>query len=109
MIEDNFRAMAELAQKHEIAVVLCSLTPISDYTIRKQSTQRPPQDILLLNDWLKKYAEQIHAVYVDYFPALADSSGYLKDGYSGDGLHPNEKGYAIMAPMVQAAIDKILK
>jgi lysophospholipase L1-like esterase len=109
MIQDNFRAMAELAQKHNIAVVLCSLLPISDYTARKQSLQRPPADILLLNDWLKKYAEEIHAVYVDYFTALVDSSGFLKEGLSNDGLHPNEKGYAIMAPLVQAGIDKALK
>jgi acyl-CoA thioesterase I len=89
-----------------IAIVLCSLTPISDYTQRKQSIQRPPSEILLLNEWLKKYAEQIHAVYADYFTALADSSGFLKEGHSMDGLHPNNKGYALMAPIAQATIDK---
>jgi lysophospholipase L1-like esterase len=61
---------------------------------------------LLLNAWLKKYAEQIHAVYVDYFSALVDSSGCLKEGYSMDGLHPNDKGYGLMTPLVQAAIEK---
>ncbi len=106
MIEDNFRAITELAQKHNIAIILCSLTPVSDYTARKQSVQRPPVDILLLNAWLKKYAEQIHAVYIDYFSALVDSSGCLKEGYSMDGLHPNDKGYGLMAPLVQAAIEK---
>ncbi len=106
MIEDNFRAITELAQKHNIAVIICSLTPISDYTARKQSIQRPPADILLLNAWLKKFAEQIHAIYVDYFAALADVSGCLKEGYSMDGLHPNDKGYGLMAPLVQAAIEK---
>jgi lysophospholipase L1-like esterase len=105
-IEDNFRAIVELLQKHNIAVVLCSLTPISDYTPRKQSVQRPPSDILVLNEWLKKYAEQIHAVYADYFRELADSSGFLKEGHSMDGLHPNDKGYALMAPIAQAAIEK---
>jgi lysophospholipase L1-like esterase len=109
MIEDNFRAIAELAQAHNIRIVLCSLTPVSDYTARNQTVQRPPADILLLNEWLKKYAEQIHAIYVDYHSALADSGGFLKEGYSMDGLHPNDKGYAVMAPLVQAAIEKILK
>jgi lysophospholipase L1-like esterase len=109
MIEDNFRAITELAQAHNIKIVLCSLTPVSDYTMRKQTAQRPPADILLLNEWLKKYAEQIHAAYVDYHSALSDSNGFLQEGYSIDGLHPNEKGYAVMAPLVQAAIEKILK
>jgi lysophospholipase L1-like esterase len=109
MIQDNFRAIAELAQKHNIAVILCSITPISDYTPRKQSIQRPPSDIVLINDWLKGYAEQIHAVYLDYFSALVDVDGFLKEGYSMDGLHPNDKGYALMAPLVEAAIEKVLK
>jgi lysophospholipase L1-like esterase len=106
MIQDNFRAIVELLQKHNIAVVLCSLTPISDYTRFKQSAQRPPSDIKALNEWLKNYAEQVHIAYVDYYSALADSNGSLKEGHSGDGLHPNDKGYAIMAPLLQAAIDK---
>jgi lysophospholipase L1-like esterase len=109
MIEDNFRAITELAQQHQIKVVLCSLTPVSDYTSRKQTVQRPPADILLLNGWLRKYAEQIRAVYADYYGALVDNEGFLKEGFSLDGLHPNEKGYAVMAPIVQAAIEKAQK
>jgi len=106
MVQDNFRAIMDLSQRHSIAVVVCSLTPISDYSVRKQSPQRPPADILLMNDWLKKFAEQNHAVYVDYYGALVDANGFLKEAYSMDGLHPNEKGYAVMAPLVQAAIEK---
>jgi lysophospholipase L1-like esterase len=109
MIEDNFRAIAELAQVHNIRIVLCSITPVSDYTIRKQTLQRPPGDVLLLNDWLKKFADQTHAIYADYYAALVDAEGYLKEGYSMDGLHPNDKGYALMAPIVQAAIEKAQK
>jgi lysophospholipase L1-like esterase len=109
MIQDNFRAMAELAQAHNIKIVICSLTPVSDYTVRRQTVQRPPSDILLLNEWLKKFADRIHAAYVDYHSALADSNGFLKDGYSMDGLHPNDRGYALMAPLVQAAIEKAQK
>lgn len=109
MIQDNFRALSELADKHGIKVILCSVMPVSDYTGRKQTERRPPSDILKLNEWLKKYAAEIHAVYADYFSVLVDESGFLKDGYSGDGLHPNDKGYALMAPVAQAAIDKALK
>jgi lysophospholipase L1-like esterase len=100
------RVLAGETELFDIALVLCSLTPISDYTERKQSTQRPPADIRTINDWLQKYAAQINAVYADYFPALADSSGFLKGGLSSDGLHSNDKGYAIMAPIAQSAIEK---
>ncbi len=109
MIQDNFRAICELAQKHGIKLILSSLTPVSDYTARRQTDRRPPADILKLNDWLRKYADEIHAVYADYFTVLADEKGFLKDGFSNDGLHPNERGYTLMAPVAQAAIEKALK
>ena len=43
MIAENIQAIVELAQAHGIKVILCSLTPISDYTRRKQTPQRPPR------------------------------------------------------------------
>jgi len=109
MIQDNFRAMAELAKAHGIKVVLCSVTPVSDYSRWPQTAARPPADILRVNGWLKEYAAEIQAEYVDYHAALADDKGFLKDGFSMDGLHPNEKGYALMAPLVEAAIEKALR
>jgi len=126
MVEENLMAMTELAQKHGIKVILCSLTPISDYADAPssaenpppsgapglkliQSARRPPAQILELNAWIKKYAAGVGAVYADYFSAVVDGNGMLKDGLSGDGLHPNKQGYALMAPVAQAAIEKALK
>ena len=125
MVEENLMAMTELAQKHGIKAILCSLTPISDYVdtppsgenpppgapVSKliQSARRPPAQILELNAWIKKYAASVGAVYADYFSAVVDGNGMLKEGFSGDGLHPNKQGYALMAPVAQAAIEKALK
>jgi lysophospholipase L1-like esterase len=121
MIEQNFMAMTELAQGHGIKVVLCSVTPISDYPAlnppvgrggpprRKQTEPRPPADILKLNAWLKDYAARVNAVYADFFSAVVDEKGWLKDGISADGLHPNPQGYALMAPVAEAAIEKALQ
>ena len=47
--------------------------------------------------------------YLDYFSAMADEKGFLKDELSYDGLHPNAQGYAVMAPLAETAIAKILK
>lgn len=109
MIEENFQAMTELAQAHGIKVILCLLTPISDYTEHKQTEHRPPADILKLNDWLKDYAARAHATVADYFGATVDDRGMLKAGYSNDGLHPNDKGYALMAPVAETAIESALR
>jgi lysophospholipase L1-like esterase len=108
MIEENFQAMTELAQLHGIRVILCALTPVSDYGPQKMTGGRPPADILRLNAWMKEYAAKNHAIYADYFAPLADEKGMLKEGFSRDGLHPNEKGYELMAPVAAAAIEKAL-
>jgi lysophospholipase L1-like esterase len=108
MIEDNLQAITELAQAHGIKVILCSVTPVSDYTQRKQTVQRPPSDILRLNAWMREYAAKVNAVFADYFAALVDETGMLKNGFSGDGLHPNDKGYALLVPVAEAAIAKAL-
>jgi len=109
MIEENIQAMTDLARAHDVKAILCSVMPISDYTGRKQSEQRPPADVLKLNAWLREYAARVHAEYVDYYSALVDEKGMLKDGYSADGLHPNAKGYELMAPLAEAAIARALQ
>jgi lysophospholipase L1-like esterase len=108
-IADNVQAVTELAQAHGIKMILCSVLPVSDYTPRKQSEKRPPADILQLNAWLKSYAAKVNAVYCDYFKAVEDEKGLLRDGLSPDGLHPNAKGYELMAPVAEAAIRTALK
>ena len=108
-IAQNIQAITELAQHHGIKVILCAVMPISDYTARKQAVRRPPADILKLNAWMKDYAAKVNAIYCDYYAATVDDKGYLKEGFSADGLHPNPKGYELMVPYAEAAIRKALK
>jgi lysophospholipase L1-like esterase len=109
MVEENFQAMTELAQAHGIKVILCAVTPVADYGPRKMTDGRPPADILKLNAWLKQYAEKAHVVYADYYGALVDEKGLMKEGISRDGLHPNEKGYDLLVPVANAAIQQAMK
>jgi lysophospholipase L1-like esterase len=109
MVEEDFQAMTELAQAHGIKVILCAVTPVADYGPRKMTDGRPPADILKLNAWLKQYAEKAHAVYADYYGALVDEKGLMKEGISRDGLHPNEKGYDLLVPVANAAIQQAMK
>jgi lysophospholipase L1-like esterase len=39
---------------------------------------------------------------------MVDDKGYMKKELADDGLHPNAAGYKVMAPLAQAAIDKVL-
>jgi len=109
MVEENLQAMVELAQKHGIKVVLCPLLPVSDYTAHKQTEHRPPSDILKLNGWIKDYAARAGATVADYYSAVVDDHGMLREGFSDDGLHPNAKGYELMAPVASAALGKAMQ
>jgi lysophospholipase L1-like esterase len=106
MTEDNFRSMVDLAKANGIRVIVASITPAADYPWRKGLAPAPK--IKALNDWLKGYCVMHSVTYLDYYAALADENGGMKEGTSFDGVHPNAKGYAIMGPLAQAAIDKTL-
>jgi lysophospholipase L1-like esterase len=109
-IEKNLASIAELARLHKISVVLSSVTPVHDYTPLSDITfpLRPPARILELNRWLKRYAADSGATYLDYFSALVDDKGMLKKELAPDGLHPNHAGYALMAPLAAVAIQHAL-
>ena len=107
MIEDNFRSMVALAQANHIRVVLASVLPASDYPWRPGLDPAPK--IRALNAWLKDFAAAQNCTYLDYYAALVDGQGGMKPGLSSDGVHPTAAGYAIMAPLAQAAIDATLK
>jgi len=114
-IEGNLQSMAELAKANGIRVVMASVMPVSDYGhaadghALNMTKGRPPEKILELNGWIKKYAAEHHETYLDYFSATVDDKGFLKAELSGDGLHPNAAGYAVMAPLAEAAIEKALR
>jgi lysophospholipase L1-like esterase len=106
MTEDNFRSMVELAKANGIRVILASITPAADYPWRPGLG--PVAKIKALNVWLQGYCADHSLIYLDYYSAMVDANGGMKPGISFDGVHPNAKGYAIMTPLAQAAIDKAL-
>jgi lysophospholipase L1-like esterase len=111
--EGNLASMSELAHAHGIRLVLSSVTPVRDLDTADgkkivQTERRPPEKILAVNEWIKKYAADHGDVYLDYFGAMADEKGFLKADLTYDGLHPNAAGYAVMAPLAEKAIAQAL-
>lgn len=113
-IEANLASMSELARAHKIKVVLASVLPVYDGGHNREGKEivmtdrRPPEKILALNAWIKKYSAENKIVYLDYFSAMVDDKGFLKRDLSEDGLHPNKKGYDVMAPLAESAINAAL-
>jgi lysophospholipase L1-like esterase len=106
-IEGYLSSMAEMATANQIRVVLCSVTPAFDFPWRPGL--EPAPKVLALNAWIKSYAAQKGYVYVDYHSAMKDERNGLPATLSKDGVHPLPAGYAIMAPLVEAGIQKALK
>jgi acyl-CoA thioesterase I len=105
--EGNLASMAELARANGIQVVLCSLLPAFDYPWAPGL--EPAPKIAILNAWIRGYAAAKGIVYVDYYSAMKDGRGGLPAELSRDGVHPLPAGYAVMAPLAQAGIEKAEK
>lgn len=107
-IEANLASMAELAKARGIRMIFASVLPVNNYTPESQEffASRPPERILALNSWLKDYCAKDDLTYLDYFGAMVDDKGLLKRDLANDGLHPNQAGFALMAPLAEKAIEQ---
>jgi lysophospholipase L1-like esterase len=105
-IESNFAALADLAAAHGILAIFASVLPVHGYTeaARDYFALRPPASINELNRWLRAYCEDHGCRYLDYASHMQDGAGLLRRELADDGLHPNAAGYAVMAPLAEAAI-----
>ena len=106
MIEDNLASMTDLAKAHGIQVVLCSVLPVYDYPWRPGL--EPAPKIVAINAWMRRYAETTRSVYVDFHGATADARQGMRAELATDGVHPNEAGYRVMAPLVERGIARAL-
>ncbi|MBV8436802.1 MAG: SGNH/GDSL hydrolase family protein [Silvibacterium sp.] len=110
-IEANFTSMAEVARANGVKMIVSSVTPVHNYTPHAQNffLQRDPSKILALNAWLKDYSTKNGLIYLDYFSAMVDDRGLLRENLATDGLHPVDAGYKIMSSLAEDAIEQTLK
>jgi len=107
MILDNIKSMAELARANGIKVIISSVLPAFDYPWKPGLN--PNEKIPALNKLLKEYTEANGHIYLDYYTAMADDKNGLPKKYADDEVHPTAAGYAVMEPLVEAAINKALQ
>jgi lysophospholipase L1-like esterase len=114
LIQNNFELLADIAEANNIKVLVPSVLPVNDYLKDQNPTNertptRPPARIRELNEWLKTFCARHKFAYIDYYAVLADPQSMLMADASDDGLHPNARGYRLMAPVLAKAIDQVLK
>ena len=106
-IVGNIISMIELAHANGIKVILCSVLPAANFNWRPND--KAAETIIQLNQLIQSYAKQQHIPYVDYHTAMADAKNGLPKEFSEDGVHPNLKGYQTMSPLLEKAINEVLK
>lgn len=106
-IMDNLSGMALLAKAHGIKVILSSVLPAYDFPWRPGL--EPSGKVISLNKLIRSFAEQNGMHYLDYFSVMVDSRNGLKKEYSNDEVHPTLEGYRVMEPLVERAIETVLK
>ena len=93
---DNIKSMTELALYHGIEVVLSSVLPCDEFCWNI-SVKDAPEKIDHLNKRIMDYVStKPHVHYIDYFHSMTEDGRSMNKSYTGDGVHPNAKGYDAM-------------
>jgi lysophospholipase L1-like esterase len=106
MTQNNIRAMSDIARCEGIKVLLASIPPAAAFPWRPGLETRRP--IAAMNAWLKSFAHQSGATFVDYHQVLDDGTGAMKPGLAYDGVHPTEAGYDAMATVIEPILKRTL-
>ncbi len=102
-IQNNLSMIGDLCRANNVIPVFASILPVG----AARRNERPPASIVQINKWMQDYCLRNGFVYADYFTPLSQG-GELDPAVSDDALHPNAKGYRIMAPIAIKALDQAL-
>ncbi|HBR11067.1 MAG TPA: peptidase [Chryseobacterium sp.] len=105
---NNILTALQTAKQYSKDIFLVSILPISENIDSKVSPTgkvRTNEDVLIYNQILKNIAIENSLNYIDFHSAFLHDKEIL---LSKDGVHPNEKGYGIMAEIAIPIIEKYL-
>lgn len=106
---DNIISMVELAQLHQIKVILTSVLPAATFGWNT-TIKDAPQKIEKLNKRIAIYAQKHNIPYVDYYKAMVyGENKALNPKYTKDGVHPTIEGYKVMENIIHKTINKLQK
>lgn len=96
------------AKKYSNDIYLVSILPFSENVngvVVASGKLRTNNEVVIYNQILKNIAEENSLQYIDFHSAFLDDKEIL---LSADGVHPNEKGYGMMAEIAIPIIEKYL-
>ncbi len=106
--KNNIVNAVQYAKHDAEEIYLVSILPFSDQVdgiTAASGKLRTNTEVLSYNKILKEIADEHAVQYVDFHTAFLPDKEIL---LSGDGVHPNEKGYGLMAEAAIPIIEKYL-
>jgi acyl-CoA thioesterase I len=104
----NILKAIQEAKKYSNNIYLVSILPISkniDGVVVASGKMRSNNEVLIYNQTMKDIVAENSLNYIDFHSAFVEDKEVL---LSKDGVHPNEKGYGIMAEIAIPIIEKYL-
>jgi len=104
----NIETAVQNAKQYSKDIYLVSILPISeniDSEVSPTGKVRTNEDVLIYNQILKNIASENSLNYIDFHSVFLQDKEIL---LSKDGVHPNEKGYGMMAEIAIPIIEKYL-
>ncbi|MGE9883621.1 GDSL-type esterase/lipase family protein [Blautia obeum] len=105
----NIIEIIQQAKEEKISLILTSLLPISIPILTHERSRK--KYIKEMNNWLSEMAERNNLIFVNYYATMTfPGTDKLLERTTYDGLHPNAKGYQIMATVLRNTLkeNKIL-
>lgn len=105
---NNMLTAVQHAKEFANDIYLVSILPFSqkvDGVTVSSGKLRTNAEVLAYNQILKDIASENALIYIDFYSAIIDDKEIL---LSEDGVHPNEKGYGVMAEIAIPIIEKYL-
>lgn len=106
--KSNMSAAIAHAKEYSNEIYLVSILPFSqkiDGVVVSSGKKRINEDVVVYNQILKGLAAEHSLGYIDFYAAFLEDKEIL---LSADGVHPNEKGYGMMAEVAIPIIEKYL-
>ncbi len=105
VIWDEFETMAITAESRGIRPLLATVIPATREAEEFEGYSMA-SEISKFNDRIRNFAADRGFAVVDYYQALADSDGCLPGDVARDTIHPNNKGYEVMASVLGPILER---
>lgn len=82
-----------------------SVYPVNDDLDEDMVDVRNNDDIMEINEKIKKYCDDNNYTYINMYDKLLDDDGNFNEEFTDDGLHPNSRGYEVITEEIKKYLD----